>query len=238
MFGADERDIDQIADPDTDLPHMVPTPGRFAGLIGQLGVSNASRIVFYDQKGLDLIANIMWGLMRLNLQLVVLGAGDSRYEEMLRAAARDNPQKVSATIGFKPVLAQHIYAGSDMFLMPSRFEPCGLGQLISLRYGTIPIVRATGGLADTIDDWDPVRQTGNGFVFSAYDHWDLYAQVVRALETFRQPQLWQRLQANAMATDVSWANSAEKYVRLYRAAIVNHGEAREYSAAAAGPYGW
>jgi starch synthase len=192
----------------------------------------------YDQKGLDLIANIMWGLMRLNLQLVVLGAGDSRYEEMFRVAARDNPQKVSATIGFKPVLAQHIYAGSDMFLMPSRFEPCGLGQLISLRYGTIPIVRATGGLADTIDDWDPVRQTGNGFVFSAYDHWDLYAQVVRALETFRQPQLWQRLQANAMSTDVSWANSAEKYVRLYRTAVSSHGEAREYSAAAAGPYGW
>src|SRR5438128_3416526 len=208
------------------LPHEQAIP--IIGLIPRL----------YDQNWLELIANIMWGLMRLNLQLVVLGAGDSRYEEMFRAAARDNPQKVSATIGFKPVLAQHIYAGSDMFLMPSRFEPCGLGQLISLRYGTIPIVRATGGLADTIDDWDPVRQTGNGFVFSAYDHWDLYAQVVRALETFRQPQLWQRLQANAMATDVSWANSAEKYIRLYRAAIVNHGEAREYSAAAAGPYGW
>jgi len=192
----------------------------------------------YDQKGLDLIANIMWGLMRLNLQLVVLGAGDSRYEEMFRAAARDNPQKVSATIGFKPVLAQHIYAGADMFLMPSRFEPCGLGQLISLRYGTIPIVRATGGLADTIGDWDPVRQTGNGFVFSAYDHWDLYAQVVRALETFRQAQLWQRLQVNAMSTEVSWANSAVKYVGLYRAAVSNHAEAREYSAAAAGPYGW
>jgi starch synthase len=192
----------------------------------------------YDQKGLDLIANIMWGLMRLKLQLVVLGAGDARYEEMFRANARDNPQKVSATIGFKPVLAQHIYAGSDMFLMPSRFEPCGLGQLISLRYGTIPIVRATGGLADTIDDWDPVEQTGNGFVFTAYDHWDLFAQVVRALETFRQPSLWRRLQANAMSTDVSWANSAEKYVRLYRTAIGNHAESREYSAAAADPYGW
>ena len=192
----------------------------------------------YDQKGLDLIANIMWGLMRLNLQLVVLGAGDTRYEEMFRANARDNPQKVAATIGFKPVLAQHIYAGSDLFLMPSRFEPCGLGQLISLRYGTIPIVRATGGLADTIADWDPVRQTGNGFVFSAYDHWDLYAQVVRALETFRQPALWRRLQANAMSTDVSWANSADKYVRLYRAAIANHAEATEYSATPAGPYGW
>jgi len=192
----------------------------------------------YDQKGLDLIANIMWGLTRLNLQLVVLGAGDARYEEMFRANARDNPQKVAATIGFKPVLAQHIYAGSDMFLMPSRFEPCGLGQLISLRYGTIPIVRATGGLADTIADWDPVKQTGNGFVFSAYDHWDLYAQVVRALETFRQPALWRRLQANAMSTDVSWANSADKYVRLYHAAIANHAEATEYSATPAGPYGW
>src|SRR5439155_12093560 len=192
----------------------------------------------YDQKGLDLIANIMWGLMRLNVQLVVLGAGDARYEELFRANAPDNPTKVSATIGFKPVLAQHIYAGSDMFLMPSRFEPCGLGHLISLRYGTIPIVRATGGLADTIADWDPVKQTGNGFVFSAYDHWDLYAQVVRALETFRQPALWRRLQANAMSTDVSWANSADKYVRLYHAAIANHAEATEYSATPAGPYGW
>src|SRR6202171_154600 len=165
----------------------------------------------YDQKGLDLIANIMWGLMRLNLQLVVLRARDARYEEMFRAAARDNPQKVSATIGFKPVLAQHIYAGSDMFLMPSRLEPCGLGQLISLRYGTIPIVRATGGLADTIDDWDPVRQTGNGFVFTAYDHWDLFAQVVRALETFRQPPLWQRLQGNAVLSGGSWGHPAEKH---------------------------
>jgi starch synthase len=192
----------------------------------------------YDQKGLDLTANIMWGLMRLNLQLVVLGAGDARYEELFRANARDNPQKVSATIGFKPVLAQHIYAGSDMFLMPSRFEPCGLGQLISLRYGTIPIVRATGGLADTIGDWDPVRETGNGFVFTAYDHWDLFAQVVRALETFRQPALWRRLRTNAMSTDVSWGNSAEKYVGLYRTAMGNHAESKEYSAASADPYGW
>jgi starch synthase len=192
----------------------------------------------YDQKGLDLISNIMWGLMRLDLQLVVLGAGDAKYEEMFKANARDNPRQVSATIGFKPVLAQHIYAGSDMFLMPSRFEPCGLGQLISLRYGTIPIVRATGGLADTIQDWDPVAHTGNGFVFEAYDHWDLYAQVVRGLENFRQPHQWRRLQRNAMSTDVSWTNSAHKYVTLYQTAIRNHAEAREYTPAAAGPYSW
>jgi starch synthase len=208
------------------LPQDASTP--VIGLISRL----------YDQKGLDLIANIMWGLMRLKLQLVVLGAGDQRYEELFRANARDNPLKVSATIGFKPVLAQHIYAGSDMFLMPSRFEPCGLGQLISLRYGTIPIVRATGGLADTIEDWDPMAQTGNGFVFEAYDHWDLYAQVVRALETYRQPVLWRRLQANAMSTDVSWRNSAEKYVRLYQTAMARHAEAHEYAATAASPSGW
>ena len=190
----------------------------------------------YDQKGLDLIANVMWGLTRLNLQLVVLGAGDGRYEEMFRSGAQEHPQKVSATIGFKPVLAQHIYAGADIFLMPSRFEPCGLGQLISLRYGTIPIVRATGGLADTIQDFDPNAQTGNGFVFEAYDHWDLYAQVVRALETFRQPALWRRLQANAMSSDVSWGNSAQQYVRLCRTAMRNHIEAREYAGAAALPW--
>jgi starch synthase len=209
---------------ETGLPEDASVP--VIGLISRL----------YDQKGLDLISNLMWGLMRLNLQLVVLGAGDGRYEEMFRTSAREHPNRVSATIGFKPVLAQHIYAGADMFLMPSRFEPCGLGQLISLRYGTIPIVRATGGLADTIRDFDPNAQTGNGFVFEAYDHWDLYAQVVRALETFRQPALWRRLQTNAMTSDVSWANSAQQYVRLYRTAMRNHVEAREYAGAASLPW--
>jgi starch synthase len=115
--------------------------------------------------------------------------------------------------------------------MPSRFEPCGLGQLISLRYGTIPVVRATGGLADTIHDWDPARQTGNGFVFEAYDHWDLFASVVRALETYRQPALWRRLQQNAMASDVSWTNSALQYVQLYLTAMESHQETRHYAAA-------
>jgi len=192
----------------------------------------------YDQKGLDLIANILWGLMRLRLQFVVLGTGEPRYEEMFRALARDNPGRVSTTIGFRPVLAQKIYGGADFFLMPSRFEPCGLGQLISLRYGTIPIVRATGGLADTVEDWDPAAQSGNGFVFTAYDHWDLYAQVVRGLETLRQPALWRRLQKNAMETDVSWKSSARQYVDLYRAAAARHAEARAFAATALRPYSW
>jgi len=99
-------------------------------------------------------------------------------------------------------------------------------------------VRATGGLADTVDDWDPVAQTGNGFVFDAYDHWDLFAQVVRALETFRQPAPWRRLQSNAMSTDVSWTNSALEYVELYRRAMVRHAESRQFSGAAGGPYSW
>ncbi|MDQ6884464.1 MAG: glycogen/starch synthase [Candidatus Dormibacteraeota bacterium] len=194
---------------------------------GVLTLGLISRL--YDQKGLDLIANILWGLMRLRLQFVVLGMGDPRYEDMFRTLARDNREKVSTTIGFRPVLAQRIYAGADAFLMPSRFEPCGLGQLISLRYGTIPIVRATGGLADTVDDWDPVAETGNGFVFEAYDHWDLYAQVVRALETFRQPKLWRRLQANAMQTDVSWTGSAQQYVELYRSAMARRADAAAFA---------
>ncbi len=223
----DAASLERKAENKLQLQRQVGLPAD----VGAPVVSIISRL--YDQKGLDLIANMMWGLMRLPIQLVVLGAGDGRYEEMFRAAARDNPQKVAASIGFKPVLAQQIYAGSDLFLMPSRFEPCGLGQLISLRYGTIPIVRATGGLADTIQDWDPARQTGNGFVFEAYDHWDLYARVVRALETYRQPALWRRLQENAMATDVSWRNSALKYVQLYLTAIENHREATEYAAARA-----
>ena len=192
----------------------------------------------YDQKGLDLIANILWGLMRLRLQFVILGTGDPRYEEIFRALARDNGNKVSTTIGFRPALAQKIYGGADFFMMPSRFEPCGLGQLISLRYGTIPIVRATGGLADTVEDWDPVAQTGNGFVFTAYDHWDLYAQVVRGLETYRQPALWRRLQANAMQTDVGWTSSARQYVELYRAAIARHAEAGAFGGGAQRPYSW
>jgi starch synthase len=192
----------------------------------------------YDQKGLDLIANILWGLMRLRLQFVVLGAGEPRYEDMFRALARDNQDKVSTTIGFRPALAQKIYGGADFFMMPSRFEPCGLGQLISLRYATIPIVRATGGLADSVEDWDPLAQTGNGFVFTAYDHWDLYAQVVRGLETYRQPAPWRRLQANAMQTEVGWSSSARQYVDLYRAAIGRHAEAGALAGTVQRPYSW
>jgi starch synthase len=181
---------------------------------------------FYDVKGLDLVEQALPAMLDHGLQLVVMGTGDRRYEDMFRRWAADRPGMVAAVIGFDPALAQRIYAGADMLLMPSRFEPCGLAQLIALRYGTIPVVRATGGLADTIKDYDPVAGTGNGFTFERYDAWSLFAAVVRASETYRHPSVWAWLVRRAMTDDVSWSHSAAKYVRLYRSAIANHRERR------------
>jgi starch synthase len=174
----------------------------------------------YDQKGLDLIAEIVDELMRLDIQLVVLGSGDRHYEDMFRKMKARYPQKIGLHIGFNAVLAQRIYAGADMFLMPSRFEPCGLGQLISLRYGTIPIVRATGGLADTVTEYDPATGDGNGFSFREYDGRALYSAIARALKLYRDDrEAWARLVRNAMEMDFSWARSAVEYLQLYRDAM-------------------
>jgi starch synthase len=129
------------------------------------------------------------------------------------------PHQAAALLTFNASLAQKIYAGSDMFLMPSRFEPCGLGQMIALRYGSIPIVRETGGLADTVQNFDPATGEGNGFSFRAYDSMALYATIVRALENYRYSDTWRNLTVRAMAADHSWAASARKYVELYRRAI-------------------
>lgn len=177
-----------------------------------------SRLV--AQKGLDLIDEIADELMQLDIQLVVLGTGDPYYHKMFENLKRRYPQKVGLQLGFNPVLAQRIYAGADIFLMPSRFEPCGLGQLIALRYGTIPVVRATGGLADTVTEFNPVTLSGNGFVFTEYSGRELYSAIVRALKLYRdQPETWQRLVRNAMLLDYSWARSAVEYLQLYREAI-------------------
>ena len=185
---------------------------------------------FYDVKGLDLVEQALPALLQLGLQLVVIGTGDRRYEDMFRRWAGEKPGMVSAIIGFDPAMAQKIYAGADMLWMPSRFEPCGLAQLIALRYGTIPVVRATGGLADTIKDYDPVSSTGNGFTFQLYDPWHFFAAVVRAWETYRHHSLWSWLVRRAMSEDVSWSRSAQKYLSLYRSAIANHRERRGMAA--------
>jgi starch synthase len=169
-----------------------------------------------DQKGFDLIAAASDELMSLDASWVMLGSGERRYEDLWRALAAKHPSRVSATIGFDERLAHQIEAGADMFLMPSRFEPCGLNQLYSLRYGTPPIVRATGGLADTVADAGEPGQ-GTGFSFSQYTPGALVAAVRRALTAFRSADFWQQLQRRGMKQDHSWDASAREYVKVYRA---------------------
>jgi starch synthase len=187
---------------------------------------------FYDVKGLDLVEQAMPHLLELGIQVVVIGTGDRRYEDMFRRWAAEAPRQVSATIGFDAALAQRVYAGADMLWMPSRFEPCGLAQLIALRYGTVPVVRETGGLADTIRDYDPVAATGNGFTFGPYEPWQFFAAVVRAAETFRHPEPWSWLVRRDMTEDVSWSRSAHRYVQLYVTAITALRERRGVAAVA------
>ncbi len=172
-----------------------------------------------DQKGIDLIKGISAKILQLPVQLVVLGTGDPGYERFFRALHKRHRAKVHATIGFDNALAHRIYAGSDMFLMPSRFEPCGLGQMISLRYGTIPIVRQTGGLADTIVLFNPETQTGNGFAFRGYKPTDLYTAVEQAVQTYQNRAVWQALVKRVMQEDWSWTRSASAYLTVYRQAM-------------------
>ncbi len=180
-----------------------------------------SRLV--DQKGLDLIEVAFDWLMQQELQFVVLGSGDKYYEEKLARMRERYPHKMGLYLGFNGILAQRIYAGSDMFLMPSKFEPCGLGQLISLRYGTIPVVRATGGLADTIVDYNANTDSGNGFSFEPYDSKVMLETISRALQVYnREPEKWRRLVVNAMEQDFSWNRSGAEYLELFDLAISKH----------------
>ncbi|MBE3588295.1 MAG: glycogen synthase GlgA [Thermoanaerobacteraceae bacterium] len=198
------------------LQKEMELPVKDVPLLGMI-----SRLV--DQKGLDLIARITDRLLAQDIQFVVLGSGDRRYEEMLRNIKSRYPERVGIYIGFNSILAQRIYAGADMFLMPSRFEPCGLGQLIAMRYGTIPIVRATGGLADTVHDYNPVTGSGNGFVFAEYTGDALYDAVERAIRLYREkPDQWRRLIRTAMELDFSWARSGVEYLQLYQEALSRH----------------
>jgi starch synthase len=168
-----------------------------------------------DQKGFDLISAAIDDLMALDAAWVMLGSGERRYEDLWTGLARRHPDRVSTTIGFDDRLEHLIEAGADTFLMPSRFEPCGLNQLNSLRYGTLPIVRATGGLDDTVTD--AAKSGGTGFKFADYTPANLMGAVLRALETFRKPEQWKKLQQAAMRQDHSWDVSAREYVKVYRA---------------------
>ena len=169
-----------------------------------------------DQKGLDLIASAGDAPFGVDAAWVMLGSGERRYEQLLNNAARRRPGRVSVTIGYDEKLEHLITAGADAFLMPSRFEPCGLNQLKALRYGTLPIVRATGGLTDTVDaasDSSP----GTGFRFEGYSPEALVAAVRRAIDAYHQPERWRAMQQAAMSKDYSWDVPAREYVKVYRA---------------------
>ncbi|HVX14562.1 MAG TPA: glycogen synthase GlgA [Pirellulales bacterium] len=180
------------------------------GLVGRL----------VDQKGLDLVTSVMQEWLRTSdVQWVVLGTGDAKYHQMLTTFAERFPQKLAVRLAFSDPLAHRIEAGADIFLMPSRFEPCGLNQLYSLKYGTVPIVRATGGLADTVTDTTEqtlAAGTATGFSFRAYEGLALAETLKRAIDAWHQPSIWSQIVHNGMRQDWSWSRSAKQYVDLYQ----------------------
>ncbi|MFH1539486.1 MAG: glycogen synthase GlgA [bacterium] len=171
------------------------------------------------QKGLDLVEEAFPSLIKMDMQFVLLGTGDPGLEKFFKVKEKMYPDRVSVQLRFDAALAQRIYAGSDIFLMPSRFEPCGLGQLISLRYGTIPVARRTGGLADTIVPFNRKTKRGTGFVFDKYTTDALVRTVKKAAAAYKDKKVWTQLKKNAMSADFSWDASARKYVTLYRRAL-------------------
>ena len=171
-----------------------------------------------EQKGFDLLEKAIPALMQRDLILVALGAGEERYVNMLREAQAAYPKKVALRVGFDEALAHLIEAGSDMFLMPSRYEPCGLNQMYSLAYGTVPVVRATGGLADTVREQADGDAPANGFVFAPYDAVAMQDAIVRALDAFADKKRWGQLMKAGMRGDYSWTRSARLYEDLYKQA--------------------
>jgi starch synthase len=194
-----------------------------ANLLAAFGVTNADPKLpvigivsrFAAQKGFDLIAQIMDRLAREEMIVVALGAGDKTYEEMFLRLNKQFPNKIAVRVAYDNALAHKIEAGADMFLMPSRYEPCGLNQIYSLKYGTVPIVRATGGLDDTIEPWNARSGRGTGFKFTEYTGESLLLTVKEALEAFRDQTSWQVLMRNGMNKDFSWNASAREYGKVY-----------------------
>ena len=228
LNGIDTAEWDPTRDPALPRPYSVADLSGKAEskreLLAQYGlptddggmarplVGMISRLV--DQKGFDLIAEAAGDLIRLDASYVVLGTGEPRYEDMWRDLAARYANRIGARIGFDEPLAHLIEAGADLFLMPSRFEPCGLNQMYSLRYGTVPVVRAVGGLADTVRDGE------TGFVFREYAAEALVSAVRRALSVFPDKSLWRALQVAGMLQDHSWDRSAREYVKIYERAVV------------------
>lgn len=197
------------------LPQRSATP--LLGLVGRL----------VEQKGIDLVLSVIPQLVQNDAQLVVLGTGDKRFQAELQQASEDHPEHIAVHVGFSETMAHQIEAGADMFLMPSRFEPCGLNQIYSLRYGTAPIVRHTGGLADTvIDAHDETieQKTATGFQFEHATHEGLWRAIERALSIYHdQPKIWHQIITTGMRQDYSWKQSAKHYLYLYHLALAKIG---------------
>jgi starch synthase len=170
-----------------------------------------------NQKGLDIVVEALEDILRLDVALVVLGSGDEKIEQALKKEAEQYPDRVAIHNGFNNPLAHRIMAGSDMLLVPSRYEPCGLTQMFAFKYGTIPVVRATGGLNDTVEQFDENSMTGNGFKFGPYTSDALLDAVKKAVEAYNNKRLWKKLMSNGMKLDFSWDKSAEEYIKIYKA---------------------
>jgi starch synthase len=206
-FSLDQRPPNKLAlQEQTKLPVDLRIP-----LIGVI-----SRLT--DQKGFDLLDQIAVPLLEQGIQLIVSGTGDQHYHSMFQRLAARYPQQVSIHLTFNQEMSQQIYSGSDILLMPSRFEPCGSTQMLAMRYGSIPVVHRTGGLSDTVQNFDPQAKGGNGFSFAPYHPFHLFAAVIRALEAYQFTSDWRDLMQRAMLADYSWDASAEQYVALYRRA--------------------
>jgi len=172
------------------------------------------------QKGIDLLFAMLETLIsEFNIQFIIIGGGEAKYRTFFEEVSKEFPQNIGCHLMFDLALARRVFAGSDLFLMPSKFEPCGITQMEAMRYGAIPVVRKTGGLADTVEDFDPVRYKGNGFVFEDFNSYSFFGAIIRALESYKYKKVWQALVKRAMRADFSWDASAKEYLKLYKKAL-------------------
>lgn len=227
--GIDPREWDPARDRAIAKPYSAARPaGKQAcrqALLKELGlpqgkdpvIGMVSRLT--DQKGFDILMDALPDILALGTRVVILGSGDERYHRQLGEHARSTPDRLQVLLRYDESLARRIYAGTDLFLMPSRFEPCGLGQMHALRYGSVPVVRRTGGLADTVADYDERTGTGTGFVFDEYAPTALTACVQRAVAAFRDQAAWQSLMQAGMRVDFSWERSAREYENVYQKVV-------------------
>ncbi len=224
--GIDPAEWDPAADPAIARPYSAADPAGKAvcrkALLRELGLPEAGGPVIgmvtrlSDQKGLDIFVNAMAEIMELGVRLIVQGSGDERYHRLLEGLSLTYADRMRVLLRYDELLARRIYAGADIFLMPSHYEPCGLGQMHALRYGAVPVVRRTGGLADTVQDHDARTGAGTGFLFDDYTPAALAACVARAIRLYADRRAWSRLQQAGMRTDFSWDRSAREYEKVYR----------------------